>query len=88
MWPEWGEQGGQREQWNQASTEHTRLRYALLRTRASQCRASGRVRGFRLTLQAATGWEARKQPESCGSIPGKRQGSRHELPAEGAVKMA
>lgn len=25
VWPEWGEQGGQREQWNQASTEHARL---------------------------------------------------------------
>lgn len=37
----------------------------------------------RIPADAAGGYRlgGPKQPESCGSIPGERQGSRHELPA-------
>lgn len=73
-----GEQGAQREQWNQASTEHTRL--------CASEDEGGSVQGLRQSeripaddAESATGREARKQPESCGSIPGESQGSRHQV---------
>ena len=73
-----GEQGGQREQWNQASTAHTRLCASKDEGESVQgLRQSERIPAD--DAESATGREAQKQPESCGSIPGESQGSRHQV---------
>ena len=73
-----GKQGGQREQWNQASTAHTRLCASKDEGESVQgLRQSERIPAD--DAESATGREAQKQPESCSSIPGESQGSRHQV---------